>query len=274
MDKEPLCITNLDEFRSELIQDVANIAVMRPLVRVVPMSKDVLKIPTLTSKPKVYWTAENTAKTTSTAAFSQATLTAFKLAAILYASDELIEDSGDIDVVDLIISLFAESISNEEDTALTNGNGTTRPTGITTATVGSVNCSGALDFDDIIELEYLLPAKYAKNARFMANRYNIKTMRKLKDSQNRYLWMDNPAPGQPSTFHGYLVTENNDLSDNDIFFGDFFKAYWLGDRKRMTIKITQDSETAFTQDKTAIRVVERIAGNVVLADALKKLTGI
>ncbi len=264
----------LDEFRAELIRDVANIAVMRPLVRVVPMSKDVMKIPTMTSKPKVYWTAENTAKTTSTAAFGQATLTAFKMAAILYASDELIEDSQEIDVVSLIIDLFAEGIAIEEDYALTAGNGTTQPQGITQATLGSVAMSGTLDFDDVIDLEFLLPAKYSKDARFMGNRRNIKKLRQLKDSNNRYLWMDNPAPGQPSTFHGYPVVENNDISDTELYFGDFKKAYWLGDRKSMTIKITQDSETAFTKDQTAIRVVSRIAGTTVLADALKKLTGI
>lgn len=71
-----------DEFRSELIRDVADLTVMRPLVRVVPMSKDVMKIPSLSSKPQVYWTLENVAKTTTTASFGQETLTAFKMAAI------------------------------------------------------------------------------------------------------------------------------------------------------------------------------------------------
>lgn len=99
-------------------------------------------------------------------------------------------------------------------------------------------------------------------------------MRKLKDSQNRYLWTDPVAVGQPATFHGAPVRENNNLSESEIYFGDYFKGYWLGDRRKMTIKITQDSETAFTKDQTAIRIVERIAGNVVLPAAIRKLTGI
>jgi len=65
-----------------LIRDVEELTVMRPLVRVIPMSKDVMKIPSLSSKPQVYWTLENAAKTTTTADFGQETLTAFKMAAI------------------------------------------------------------------------------------------------------------------------------------------------------------------------------------------------
>ena len=264
-----------DEFRSELIRDVEELTVMRPLVRVIPMSKDVMKIPSLSAKPKVYWTLENTAKTTTTADFGQETLTAYKMAAIIYASDELIEDSSEIDVVNLIIGLFAEAIADEEDRAITAGNGTTQPTGLTNATIASVaSATGNLSFDDLINLEYLLPAKYSKGASYLVHRNNIREMRKLKDSQNRYLWVDPVATGQPATFHGAPVRENNNLSESEIYFGDYFKGYWLGDRRKMTIKITQDSETAFTKDQTAIRIVERIAGNVVLSAAIRKLTGI
>jgi len=41
-----------------------------------------MKIPTLTSGPKVAWTAENAAKSTTTATFDEATLTVKKMAAI------------------------------------------------------------------------------------------------------------------------------------------------------------------------------------------------
>jgi len=109
-----------------------------------------------------------------------------------------------------------------------------------------------LSFDDLINLEYLLPAKYSRAASYLVHRSNIREMRKLKDSQNRYLWTDPVAIGQPATFHGAPVRENNNLSESEIYFGDYFKGYWLGDRRKMTIKITQDSETAFTKDQTAI----------------------
>lgn len=263
-----------DEFRYELVRDIAEYNIMRNLVRVVPMHRDVMKIPSLESRPKVTWTEENAAKSTTTAHFGQETLTVKKMAAILYASDELIEDSQELDVVDLIIGLFAEAIAVEEERVIIRGNGTTQPTGLTTATIGSVACSGNLGFDDLINLEYLLPAKYSRGASYLVHRNNIREMRKLKDSQNRYLWMDAVAPGQPATFHGYPVREQNALGENEIYFGDYKQGYWLGDRNKMAVKISQDTETAFTKDQTAIRVVQRIAGNVILPEAIKKLTSI
>lgn len=266
-----------DEFMAEVIRDIANTPHMRAEVTVVPMKRDVMKIPTLTSGPKVTWTAENAAKSTTTATFNEAVLTAYKMASILYASDELIEDSTEIDIVQFIITLFSEVIGNEEDRVIVAGAGTTEPKGFSLAGQGVslIACGGVLTYDKLIDLEYALPARYSRGAKFFASRNGVKGMRKLKDLDNRPLWNDgNIAAGQPATFHGYPVVECIDLPDSVIYFGDLKRAYWFGDRKKMTVKVTQDTETAFVHDQTAIRVVERVAGCVVLPAALKGLNGI
>ena len=267
-----------DEFRSEVLRTIEDKGHMRSEVRTVTMKRDVMKIPTLESGPQITWTEENEEKSTTTAHFGQATLTAYKMAAILYASDELIEDSKEIDVVKLIVELFAETIGREEDAVIAQGNGTTRPRGLITARsagdISSTSCSGDLGFDDIIELEYSLPKEHHTNAKFYVNRVNIKELRKLKDGDNRYLWADPVQAGYPATIHGYPVVEWNNLPESEIYFGDLKKAYWLGDRKRMTVKVSQDTETAFKKDQTAIRVVERISGNVVLGADVRALISI
>jgi len=265
-----------NEFRNEILRDILETPHMRSEVTVVPMKRDVMNIPTLASGPQVTWTQENATKTTTSAHFGQVTLTVKKMAAILYASDELIDDSADIDVVNFIISLFSERIGDEEDRVITQGNGTTQPTGYSTGSgPASVTFNNSLSlFDNLTELEYALPNRYQANAKFYINRANIKELRKVKDSTGRYLWSDPIAPGQPATFHGYPVVEDNYLSEATIVFGDLKKAYWLGDRQRMTVKVTQDTETAFTKDQTAIRVVSRIAGNIVQPYAIKKLVSI
>jgi HK97 family phage major capsid protein len=264
-----------DEFRAELVRWLADQNRMRGLVRVIPMRRDVLKAPSLLNTVKVYWTAENAAKTTSTAAFGEITLTARKVAAILYASDELVEDSTELDVVNLIIELFGEAIANEEDRVIVAGNGTTEPTGIITAgTLRTVVCSGNLSFDNIINLVYALPQKYHRNASFLVHRTNIKELRMLKDTNGRYLWQDPISAEGAPTLMGYPVYENNWVGEANILFGDWKMCYWLGDRKSMTVKVSNDTETAFTHDQTAIRVVSRIGGNVVLADAGAELTTI
>lgn len=267
------------DFMAELNRNLQDIVVMRQVARVVPMRRNTMVIPRVTSSVKTYWTAENASKTTTTAAFTQDTLTAFKLAAILYASDELIEDSADMgsfDLVQLIITLFAESIAQEEEVAFGQGNGTTQPLGIETARNASTFASIASvgqNFDDIIRLEYSLKAQYRAGASFIAHDNTIREMRLLKDSNGRYLWQDAVAPGQPATFHGYPVRTMNTVPQGTIYFGDWKRGYWIGDRKQMSVKVTQDSETAFTKDQTAIRVVERVGAQVVLPAALKALTG-
>ena len=264
-----------DEFRSEIVRDIAEGPYMRREVRVIPMKRDVMNMPSLASKPKVTWTEENAVKSTTTAHFGTLTLTVKKMASILYASDELIEDSTEVDVVQLIISLFSEAIGEEEDRVICQGNGTTQPTGLTTArvaaTIQSVACDGNLSFDNILNVMYLLPSKYHKNAKFFVNRANIRELRKLKDGDNRYLWAEPVAAGVPPTIFGHPVIEANDLPESELYFGDMKKAYWLGDRHQMRVKISQDTTQAFQQDETAIRVVERIAGNVILGAALRAL---
>lgn len=261
-----------DEFLSELIKPLSELPRARALVRVITMRRDVMKIPTLVSGPKVYWTAENAAKTTTTAAFNEATLTARKAAAILYASDELVEDSTEIDVVRTIIELFSEAIGREEDRVILRGNGTTEPTGIFTATLGgTVTCSGNLDGDDLINLVYALPTKYRAGASFLVHPSNVREMRKLKDSNGQYLWQPSLVAGTPDRFLGYPIHEFYDVPEASIAFGNWKLAYYLGDRKGMTVKVSQDTETAFTKDQTAIRVVVRLAGNVVLAEATRLL---
>ena len=260
-----------DEFRAELIRDLADPTRMRGLVRVVPMKKDVLKIPTLGSRPHVRWTSENAAKSTTTADFDEKTLTAYKVAAILYASDELIEDCDTFDIVKLIIDLFAEAIATEEDRVITMGTGVGQPTGLTTCTITTVTCAGNLDFDDVINLIYALPSKYRKNAKFLVNNVNIRELRKVQDGNNRYIWLDAVAVGQPATIYGYPVIENNWVPEASIFFGDYKLGYWFGDRKKMTVTVSNLAGEAWEHDQTGIRIVERIAGNCVLEEAMREL---
>lgn len=266
-----------NEFYTELIKEIPNINVMRQYVRVIPMRRNVMDITNLVSGPKVTWTDENVAKSTTTARFSRLTLTAFKVAAILYSSDELIEDSDIFDVVQMIINQFAEAIADEEERVIWVGNGTTQPQGIDSAgTIGTVAAVNQ-DFDDLITLHYQLPRKYRRNAAFFANDATIANIRKLKDSNNNYIWVNHSptanVTGSPGSILGKPVISSDWVPDNTIFFGDMKIAYFLGDRKRMAVKISQDTTEAFTKDETAIRVVSRLGGQVVQPLAARELTG-
>lgn len=262
------------DFYNELIVEIREAAVMRSLITVVPMKGKTLTLAMGSHGPDVYWTAETQTKSTATMDFSQPTITAYKMAAIIYLSDELIDDSA-FDLVNILVKLFAERIAEEEDKVIVNGTGTGQPTGIFAAgTISTRACSGNLDFDDIIDLIYDLPIKYRPNARFLVNPANVRELRKLKDGNSRYIWQDPVAPGQPATIYGYPVVENYWVPEANIGFGDIKRCYWLGDRQKMTVKITNDTETTFTKDETAIRVVERIGGTVIVPNAMRVLNTI
>lgn len=264
-------------FHEELVRDLQQTSFMRGICRVVPMRRNTLVIPNLAAGPKAYWTAEGAAKTTSTAAFTQLTLTAYKLAAILYSTDELIEDSEVFDIVQLIISLFSESIAREEEAAFMQGNGTSQPKGIFTSvddsSIAGVAAGGNLSFDSFIDLTNLLPSKYHRNARFLLHRNNLKEVQKLKDTNGQYLWQS-PASGRPGTILGFPYELSDDAPEDAIVFGDFKLGYWIGDKGQISVLISQHTTTAFTQDKTAIRVVERVGGLTVLPAAFRALTAI
>jgi len=262
------------DFYNSLVMEIADVAQMRSLVTVVPMKTNVLTVPVGEHGPDVYWTAEGATKSTTTMDFRQPTITAYKMAAIIYLTDELIDDSA-FDLVNVLVKRFADRIAIEEDKVIINGAGTTQPVGIfVNSTVATRSCSGNLSFDNILDLIYDLPVKYRAGGKFLVNPENVRELRKLKDTTGRYLWQDSIAQGQPATMISYGVIESYWVPVSQIAFGDFKTAYWLGDRQKMTVKITNDTETTFTQDKTAIRVVERIGGDVVIANAVRKLINI
>lgn len=262
-----------NEFLAELVQDLPNVNVMRQYVRIIPMRRDKMDISTLVSGPKVTWTAENAAKSTTSAHFGTKQLVAYKMAAILYSSDELVEDSDTTDVVSLIIRLFTEAIADEEEKVIWTGNGTTQPQGLTVGTVGGTVTASGQDFDDINALYYALPQKYRVNAAFFMNDNTAMNVSKLKDSNGRYLWQDAISEQEPPRLKGKPAVISDWVPNGQIFFGDLKRGYFLGDRKRITVKVSNDTETAFTKDQTAIRVVERIGGLIVLSAAIRKLTG-
>lgn len=263
------------DFYRTLVRERDELTPVTNKVNVVPMKTNVLTIPVHSTGPETYWTAEGIDKTTTTMDFSQDTITAYKLASIIYMTDELLDDAA-FSLVPIITQMFASALAEDREAAIVAGSGVGQPTGIfTAAAVPTINCTAVgLTFDDIIDLIYQLPAKYRNNAAFIIHNNVVREIRTLKDGNNRYIWQDAVAPGQPATIYGYPVIESYDNPEAQIAFGDYKFAYWLGDRQRMTVKVTNDTETTFTQDKTAIRVVERFGGDVILPNAIRKIIGI
>jgi HK97 family phage major capsid protein len=187
----------------------------------------------------------------------------------------------------------SKRFSQLEGSAVISGSGSSQPTGmlhtspVTTAdwasplraaaayqylaspSIGSP-AAPAITGDKLIDLVYLLNSAYRSGASWVMNSTTAGAVRKLKDSQGRYLWTDGLVAGQPAQLLGYPVYAWEDLDDigtnkYPIAFGNFMEGYELIDRS--DLRITVDEVTTPGQTKFYMR--KRVYGHVRDGDSIK-----
>jgi HK97 family phage major capsid protein len=120
---------------------------------------------------------------------------------------------------------------------------------------------------------YDLKAQYRARGTWVMNSVLAGTIRKLKDSEDRYLWQDGLAAGQPATLLGYpvqIAEAMGGVAANTfpIAFGDFDRAYVLADNGGLRISV-DDNITAPGRVRWYIR--RRLGGVVYDNDAVRVL---
>ena len=119
------------EHSNKLIELLMSAAAIRAAgATVIPMSSDILQIPSQTGGATTYWVAENAQITASDQTWGQVQLQAKKLAALTKLSSELFEDS-DPQIEKLVMADLARVLALEEDAKYLRGDGTSNtPTGL------------------------------------------------------------------------------------------------------------------------------------------------
>lgn len=271
------------EFRAVIVEKLLKQAVIRPEATVLPMSRESLDIPVEANTVTMYWAAESAALTESDPTFSHVLLQANKLTGLSKMSRELFADA-EVNLIDYLSNLFAKRFAQEEDKQFMTGSGTGLPKGIRQYSFSQTMAqAGAhLTADDLINLVYLLPVAYRKNAKFIMHNNIINVIRLLKDSYGRYLWVDGGGISKaPATLLGYPVLEQNDIPTNlgggtnasEIYFGDV-SYYLIGDRQAMEVESTTVGAGTFENNQVALKVIERIDGQLSLTDAFAQMTGV
>ncbi|MFJ8347633.1 phage major capsid protein [Streptomyces sp. NPDC094153] len=129
---------------------------------------------------------------------------------------------------------LGERIGRRSARAWTTGTGVDQPQGLTTgAVVGKTGAAGqttSITYDDLIDLEHSVDNAYRPNGRYLMHDQTLKVIRKLKDGQQRPLWVPIPAPGFPATINGFEYTVDNTMpvpgaSAKTVAFGDFAAGY-------------------------------------------------
>ncbi|HHB80717.1 MAG TPA: phage major capsid protein, partial [Aliiroseovarius sp.] len=126
--------------------------------------------------------------------------------------------------------------------------------------------------DAIVDLVYALGARYRANGTFVMNSKTAGAVRKLKDSNGRFLWSDGLAAGEPSRLMGYGVVIAEDMPDiaadsMSIAFGDFNTGYTIAERP--DTRILRDPFSA--KPNVLFYATKRVGGDVSDFAAIKLL---
>lgn len=181
---------------------------------------------------------QNATVTSGETTFGNTTMDVYKYSSKKIAVPfELIQDSM-FDIEGYINALLAVRLGRITATHYTTGTGSSQPRGIVTAAssgkAGATGTSTTVGYDDLVDLEHSVDPAYRGNPRvgYMMNDASVKVIRKLKDSQNRPLFVPgyeqgNPG-GAPDRLLGRPIYISQEMavmaaSAKSILFGDFSK---------------------------------------------------
>lgn len=261
------------EFERRLIQALENQNIMRGLATVIGTSSD-RDIPVVTSHGSASWLAEEGAYSESDDAFGQKTIYAHKVGTLIKVSEELLQDSA-FDLDGYVATEFARRIGAAEETAFVAGNGVGKPTGVSVdAEVGvTAAAAAAVTSDELLDLFHSLGRPYRGRATWLMADATAKAIRKLKDTQNQYIWQPGLQAGQPDRLLARPVAISDDVpsmatGNKSILFGDY-SYYWIGDRQGTVFQ--RLSELYAANGQVGFRTYRRVDGKLTLASAIKAL---
>lgn len=204
-------------------------------------------------------------------------------------TSEALEDAT-IDVGSDLETEIGIEFAEMEGSDFISGNGINGPRGLTDYTnvanssyswgnVGYVASGNASSWaasnpsDYLIDLVHSLKRQYRAGASFIMNDTTLGSIRKLKDGQGNYLWgmtRESFMAGAVGTLLGYPVVTDDFMADIGantfpIAFGDFKQAYYVIDRKG--VSVLRDPAGAFPHVRFLTR--RRVGGGIAKFEAVK-----
>lgn len=235
------------------------------------------------------WVGETEARPeTGTPRFAELDFTPGEIYAKPKASQTLLDDAR-VDIAAWLAEEVSITFAEQEGAAFINGNGVKKPRGILDydkvadanyawGSLGFVLSGGASDFAGttpwgaFVDLQTALKPGYRANARWLMNRSTAGKVRKFKDANDLPLWQPSAQLGQPASFLGYPVSEDDNMPDVGagafpVLFGDIRRGYLVVDR--IGIRVLRDpySSKPFVEFYTT----KRVGGGVQNFEAMKLL---
>jgi len=282
--------------RSEWSNYTANLvresSPMRQVAGGINTSKNEVEILINRGEPDSAWIGELDTRTeTATAFMTRQKIAVHENYAYPSITLSMIEDS-ELNVEQWLQQQVAQKFTRQEAAAFVNGDGTGKPRGIlnyghvkesaftwgadpAAYTLGASYSGVDADIgysDALFDLVDSIKADYLSNSSWLMTRAFRNKIRKLKDSQGRYLLQPSIAAAAPDTLLGYplLIAEDMPALATDgvgALFGDFSQGYKIVDRSGLTIQ--RDAVTKIGWIRYYVR--RRIGGALVNPEAIKVL---
>ena len=179
------------EFAREVFRIAGDAGIVRKYARIIPMWTDTKNISTITNSIVAYWTDEGEAYTWSKPTVWQCQLVAYKVTALVSATNELIEDNmTDQEVWTLMSELIGEKIAEFEDenvlVASSKFTSLLANTNVNITTMWTWEEFANISYDDLIDVVRSVPMKYKKGQpRWFMSQDIVKYIEKLKDNEGQ-----------------------------------------------------------------------------------------
>lgn len=229
------------------------------------------EIPVEDAAPTFGWISENGAYPITDTSFKQILVKAYKAGGVVKLSEELLNDSA-INIEQYVMSRMIQGLEVLEENAFINGDGSSKPKGITTAEVGVTTAKG-ITAEDVIDMFYSIKSGYREKAVWVVSDDFEKAIRKLKDAQGQYIWQNDFKADTPSMILGRPVYTSSFMPAVAVnaapaIFGDM-SYYQIADRGSMAIQ--RLNELYSGNGQIGFRVNRRVDGNIIVSDAIKAL---
>lgn len=276
IERRDLVTTNLtptsfhDKIVAHMVDNAAILAAGATLLQT--ETGESLKVPKSTAMSTAAIVAEAGAIGESDPTITTASLGAYKYGFLVQVTSELAADAS-FDLLGYLAEMSGQAIANGFGAHAITGTGSSQPYGVitnaTTGVTGGTGVAGAFTADNLIDLYHSVAEPYArsKSAAWLMRNATLGAVRKLKDSQSRYLFdvAVPPGSGASGTLLGRPVFCDPTvaavaLSAKSVAFGDLSK-YWV--RMAGPLRFERSDSYAFANDLVSFRALARLDGVLV-----------
>lgn len=279
-----------EEFEARVFMAIEDYSTIRRYATVVPMSSDVKRLNSLSTKPSAYKVAELANITSSQATFAEPVLTAEKYMAAGEMSAELLED-GEVELVNILARVYGSEIAKAEQESFVNSSvsgseGLLTVSGVTATTIATGTSYASLTYDDLATLQANVHAYSPREAGTMVfmmgfGAYNALRKSKATGDGNYFIMPAAPTADTPATAWGRPILVIPQIADTTatstkfVIGTDLAEHFVIGDRTGLTVKVAEEgtinSVNLLQQDARALVLRKRTAQTAVLAAGIGTL---